>query len=532
MYKSLLFILGVVFSGLWWSCERAAEQYDIVVYGGTPAGIMAAIQGQKMGKKVILLEPESRIGGLTAGGLGDTDHGKISTIGGLAADFYRRIGVKYGQPEAVWQFEPKVALVVFQELIAENKVDLKYRERLDLDNGVAKEGSRIVSIRMESGNVYKGKVFIDATYEGDLMAKAGVSYFVGREGNARYGEKNNGIRPEGENELPGGIDPYRVAGDPASGLLPRVNADAGGNAGDEDTKVQAYCYRMCLTDSVENRIFIEKPEGYDEMEYELLFRALEKGMPKDRCFKLHLVGNRKTDSNNHYGVSTDYNGGNHNYPEAGYAEREKIRKQHETYQKGLVWTLQNHPRVPQEVRAYYAAWGLPKDEFVENGHWTPQLYIRESRRMTGDYVVTENVVRLREPVSDPVGLGSYAIDSHHTQYCLDKEGYVRSEGGFYLPLKQPYQISYKVMLPKKQECANLLVPVCVSATHAAYGSIRMEPVFMILGQSAASAAALCIEKGIDVQDLDYADLHKELVKGEQILENPDNEAYKVNAFEK
>lgn len=532
MYKSLLLLMIVGVSGILFSCKQPDEVYDIVVYGATPAGITAAIQAQNMGKKVILLEPERRIGGLTAGGLGDTDHGKISTIGGLAGDFYREVGKRYGKTEAVWQFEPKVALKVFQEMIGQSGVELRCQERLDLKEGVVKKDNKIVAIRMESGKVYEGRIFIDATYEGDLLAKAGVTYFVGREGNSRYGEKNNGIRPAAENELPYGIDPYRVKGNPESGLLPRVNADAGGNPGDEDRKVQAYCFRMCLTDSAENRIFIEKPEGYDEMEYELLFRALENGMPKERCFKLHIVGNRKTDSNNHYGVSTDYNGGNHSYPEADYAERAEIRKRHEIYQKGLVWTLQHHPRVPQDVKDYYAPWGLPEDEFVENGNWTPQLYIRECRRMVGGYIVTENVVRLRESVNDPVGLGSYAIDSHHTQYCLDENGFVRSEGGFYLPLEQPYQISYKVMLPKKEECQNLLVPVCVSATHAAYGSIRMEPVFMILGQSAATAAVLCADKGIAVQDLDYAELQPLLLQEGQILENPDREAYRVNAFEK
>jgi Predicted flavoproteins len=512
-------------------CKKTEPEYDMVIYGGTSSGIMAAVQASKMGKKVIVIEPGNRIGGLTSGGLGDTDHGKISTIGGLAWDFYERVGKKYGQQEPVWQFEPKVALEVYNDLVKEHQIEVVYNERLDLRNGVIKEGNKIVSVRMESGKMYSGKIFMDTSYEGDLMAKAGISYFVGREGNDMYGETNNGIRPENENELPAGIDPYIKPGDPDSGLLPRVNRDPGGKPGDGDKKIQAYCYRMCLTDSTENRIMIEKPEGYNESDYELLFRALEKGMPKERCFKLHSVRNRKTDSNNHSGISCDYNGGNHAYAEADYETREKIKKAHEIYQKGYVWTVQNHPRIPQEVKDYYGAWGLPKDEFIENNHWTPQLYIRESRRMISDYIVTEHVVKLNEKVADPIGLGSYAIDSHHTQYCLDKDGYVRTEGGFYNPLKQPYPISYKVILPKREECENLLVPICVSATHAAYGSIRMEPVFMILGQSAATAASLCIDNGWAVQELDYALLKEIMVREGQILENPDNESYKVNAFE-
>ena len=513
------------------SCGNPNQEYDIVIYGGTSSGVISAVQAVKMNKTVILIEPTNRIGGLTAGGLGDTDHGKQNTIGGLSREYYQRIGVKYNRNEPVWQFEPKVALEVYHDLISTYNIPVVYQERLDLNNGVTLKDGKIKTIRMESSKEYTGKIFIDATYEGDLMAKAGVSYFVGREGNDVYGEKNNGIRPENENELPVGIDPYIIPGDPSSGLLPRVMPDAGGKAGEGDKKIQAYCYRMCLTDSVENRIMIEKPEDYNELDYELLFRALEKGMPKDRCFKLHIVQNRKTDSNNHYGISCDYNGGNHNYVEADYATREQIAKRHEAYQKGLVWTIQNHPRIPKDVREYYASWGLPKDEFIVYNHWTPQLYIREARRMISDYIVTENVVMLEDKVEDPIGLGSYAIDSHHAQYCLDENGFVRSEGGFYNPLSNPYPISYKVIVPPKRQCTNLYVTVCVSATHAAYGSIRMEPVFMILGQSAATAASMCIDHNIPVQDLDYSLLKERLLADGQILENPDNNPYKVNAFE-
>lgn len=529
LFNWLFKICGVFFL---FSCTNGAPEYDIIVYGGTSSGVIAAVQAAKMNKKVLLIEPSNRIGGLTAGGLGDTDHGKQSTIGGLALNFYERVGDKYGQNGPVWRFEPKVALEVYNDLIKENRITLIKNQRLKLDKGVKVERGKIVSILMESGNEYLAKMFIDATYEGDLMAHAGVSYFVGREGNDMYNEKNNGIRPTEENELPYGIDPYIVPGVPESGFLPRVNLNAGGRVGEGDKKIQAYCYRMCLTDSAENRIMISKPDSYNELDYELLFRALEKGMPKERCFKLHVVRNRKTDSNNHYGISCDYNGGNHNYVEANYKEREEIAQRHESYQKGLVWTIQNHPRIPREVREYYAKWGLPKDEFTENNNWTPQLYIRESRRMISDYVVNENIVMLEERVEDPIGLGSYAIDSHHTQYCLDDEGFVRTEGGFYVPLKQPYPISYRVITPKKNECTNLLVPVCVSATHAAYGSIRMEPVFMILGQSAATAASMCIDSDISVQDLSYSKLKEQLLKDGQILANPDNKFYRVNSFEK
>lgn len=490
------------------------KQYDIVIYGGTAAGIMAAVQAKIMGKSAIVIEPSQRIGGLTTGGLGDTDVGMKQAIGGLSLEFYRRVARKYSQDGACWLFEPKEALEVLQDFVAENNIEIDYGERLELKDGVTKQGSKIISIRMESGNVYRGKVFIDATYEGDLMAKAGVSYFVGRESNSQYGETLNGIRPG--NELPGGIDPYVVKGVPSSGLLLRVNSHPGGNIGDGDTKLQAYNFRMCLTNNPDNCLEIEKPEGYNEADYEILFRAIEQGQ-SSRFFKFNRVTPDKTDSNNNSGISTDYNGMNHSYAEADYRTREQIWNAHRLYQQGYVWTIQNHPRVPKEIRVVHKPWGLPLDEFIESGHWTPQLYVRESRRMIGDYVVTEHVVRLESRVPDSIGMGSFAMDSHHTQYYVNEDGHVSTEGGFYVKLAAPYPISYRAIVPKRTECTNLIVPVCVSATHAAYGSIRMEPVFMILGQSAAAAAALALDADGIVQNVKYEHLHSILVQENQVL---------------
>jgi hypothetical protein len=490
------------------------KQADIVIYGGTAAGIMAAVQAQKMGKSVIVIEPSNRIGGLTTGGLGDTDVGMKEAIGGLSLEFYRRVARKYGQDGACWLFEPKVALEVLQEFVTEHSIDVVYGERLELNGGVEKLGTAIQSIRMESEKVYRGKVFIDATYEGDLLGKSDVAYFVGRESNSQYGETLNGIHPG--NELPGGIDPYVVKGVPESGLLLRVNPDRGGDIGDGDNKLQAYNFRMCLTNNPDNRIEIEKPEGYNEADYEILFRAIEQGQ-STKFFKLNLVTPDKTDSNNNSGISTDYNGMNHSYAEADYQTRERIWKDHLVYQQGYVWTIQNHPRVPEDIRAVYKPWGLPRDEFTETGHWTPQLYVRESRRMVSDYVVTEHVVRLENPVTDSIGMGSFAMDSHHTQYYVNEDGHVSTEGGFYIKLKAPYPISYRAVVPKEAECTNLIVPVCVSATHAAYGSIRMEPVFMILGQSAAAAAALALDGDGIVQHVGYEELQAVLAREHQVL---------------
>lgn len=505
------------------------KEYDIVIYGGTSAGVIAAVQAIREGKSVALIEPSGRIGGMTTGGLGETDHGKSSTIGGLALEYYRKVGEEYGKPVA-WRFEPKVALKVYEDYIAEYGIPLFLNEYIDLKNGVEMDGTGITGIRMESGKCFRGKMFIDATYEGDLMALAGVTYVTGRESNFEFGEKGNGIRKHGPelNEMPYGVSPYIIPGDPSSGLLPRINPDAGGENGEGDSKIQAYCFRMCLTDDPENRIMIEKPEGYDPLEYELLLRALELGMPKDRCFKLSPMPNGKTDSNNHYGISTDWNGANWDYPEADHKRREEIRKAHEVYQKGFVWTVQNHPRVPQEVRDYYKDYGLPKDEFLDNGHWPSQLYVRESRRLRGEKVITEHDV-LRETVTDkPIGLGSYAMDSHNMQYFVNEDGYANTEGGYFTKVKQPYPISYEAITPKREECTNLLVPICVSATHAAYGSVRMEPVFMILGQSAATAASIAIDAGVSVQEIDYSLLEKRLLEGGQILEDTDNKEFKVN----
>jgi hypothetical protein len=492
--------------------------WDIVIYGGTAAGIIAAVQAVKMGKTAVVIEPSQRIGGLSSGGLGDTDSGDKSVIGGLSLEFYTRLGAKYGQAEPAWLFEPKMAVEVFQDLVAEFEIPVYYGERLDLSKGVTKSGNHIEYITMESKKIFRGSQFIDTSYEGDLMALSGVSFVTGRESNQQYAETKNGIQVANatKNQLPPGIDPYQIQGDPSSGLLPHVNLDAGGVDGKGDNKIQSYCYRMCLTDIENNRLLIEKPEGYDEQEYELLFRSITAG--QTRFFKLAMIPNRKTDSNNDFGFSTDYIGVNYAYPEGNYTTREKISKAHEVYQKGLVWTLQNHPRVPKSIRDYYQPWGLPLDEFIDNGHWPTQLYIREARRMVSDLVMHEDHIMLRKPIPEPIGMGSYPMDSHNVQRHVDMNGFVTNEGDVQIFSVKPYSISYHSIVPKAQECSNLIVPVCLSATHIAYGSIRMEPVFMILGQSAATAAAIALDDGNSVQQIDLAKLSNRLKQDGQVLD--------------
>ena len=523
------------------SAQDKAETYDIVVYGGNSAGVIAAVQAARMGKTVALIEPGRHLGGLTSGGLGWVDVGNPRTIGGLAREYFHRVW-QYYQDDAAWKsekkheirgqhpplppddqtmwvLEPSVAELLFDRMAAEAKVAVMRGECLNRKDGVVKEGRKIISIAMESGRVFKARMFIDATYEGDLMAASGVSYFIGREPNSKYNETINGIRPMPiPGRFPEGIDPYQVKGDSKSGLLPRVHPDWGGKVGEGDRGVQAYNYRMCLTKIPENRMPVNRPADYDEKQYEILFRFIEAGGATDNFFKFDLMPNGKTDSNNNGYISTDFVGMSWDYPEADYTTRARIAKEHEQWQRGLIWTLQNHPRIPEKVRLRYAPWGLAKDEFADTGNWPFQLYVREARRMVGDYVVTENTALGKDVAADPVGLGSYHMDSHAIKLFVSPEGFVTSEGGMFVKVPAPFGISYRAIIPRRGECENLLVPVCSSATHAAYGSMRMEPVFMVLGQSAATAASLAIDGKISLQDLPYDALRERLSADGQIID--------------
>eukprot|EP01089_Gocevia_fonbrunei_P016411 TRINITY_DN5074_c0_g4_i1.p1 TRINITY_DN5074_c0_g4~~TRINITY_DN5074_c0_g4_i1.p1 ORF type:complete len:562 (-),score=100.03 TRINITY_DN5074_c0_g4_i1:1478-3163(-) len=537
------------------------KKYDVVIYGGTSAGVSAAIQSSRMGKSVVLIEPTNRIGGLTTGGLGQTDIGNKQAIGGISREFYENIKKYYDDPEnwkwekrsdykdggqtrteegeaTMWTFEPSAALAVYKSMMDKEKIKMVYNERLNRESGVKKVAGKIESITMESGKIFKGKVFLDATYEGDLMASAGVSYAVGRESNEEYGETLNGVQANSINRaLTGfvsrnafnhnfipGVDPYVVKGDPTSGLLPNVN-EKPGLEGEGDKKIQAYCFRMCLTDHPENRIPFQKPANYDEVNYELLFRNYE--ARKGPIREMYSYGNsllpwinssmpnRKTDTNNKFGFSTDYIGRNYDYPEASYAEREKIIEDHRNYQMGLMWTLANHPRIPAEVREEASRWGTTKDEFERADGWQQQLYVREARRMVSDYVMTQKNCEALTVAEDAIGLAAYGMDSHNVQRYVDANGYVQNEGNVEAHGFKPYPISYGALVPKKEECQNLIVPVCVSSTHIAFGSIRMEPVFMVLGQSAATAAILAIDGDTAVQDVPYSKLKVQLLKDGQ-----------------
>lgn len=546
---------GVAVAILLLPAVRAAEPapppagYDVVVYGATSAGVAAAVQVRRQGHSVVVIEPGRRIGGLTTGGLGQTDIGKKHAIGGVAREFYERIKRHYDDPthwtwqsresyrddgqtrtatgeSAMWTFEPSAALTVMEGLVREHDVPVILGERLDrtgggpgrVVRGVEMDGGKIVALRTESGRTFHGRVFIDASYEGDLMAGAGVSYAVGREANAAYGETLNGVQTQIArfHQCAAGVDPFVTPGDPASGLLPGIDPHGPGAEGAGDRRVQAYCFRMCLTDHPENRIPFEKPADYDPLDYELVLRnfaAGEAGMPWINS----PMPNRKTDTNNRTGVSTDLIGGNYAYPDADYEQRERIVARHRAWQQGLMWTLANHERVPEKIRREVSRWGMCRDEFVEGRGWQDQLYVREARRMVGGLVMTQHHCEGRTVAERPVGMAAYGMDSHHVQRYVDAAGHVRNEGDVQVHGFKPYPIGMEAILPRREECGNLVVPVCVSATHIAYGSIRMEPVFMVLGQSAASLAVAAIEAAAAVQDVDYAALRKRLEADRQVL---------------
>jgi hypothetical protein len=424
-----------------------------------------------------------------------------------------------GKERTMWIFEPSAAEKVFEGLVAEHRIPVHRGQWLDRKKGVRKQGSRIVSIAMLGNRTYSGRMYIDATYEGDLMAAAGVSYHVGREANSVYDEKWNGVQVgvlHHSHHFKKRVDPYVKPGDPSSGALPRISTRHPGKKGQGDKKVQAYCFRMCLTNHPENRLPFPKPDGYDPSQYELLVRIFKSGW-RDAFGKFDPIPNRKTDTNNHGPFSTDNIGMNYDYPDADYERRKQIIAEHETYQKGLMWFLANDPRVPDEIRKRMSTWGLAKDEFTDNGNWPHQLYIREARRMIGSYVMTENDVLAKRKTPHSVGMGSYTMDSHNVQRYIKPDGAVQNEGDIGVRPRKPYRIAYGSLVPKKAECENLLVPVCVSSSHIAFGSIRMEPVFMILGQSAATAAAQAIDEKRAVQDIDYDRLRKQLLADKQRL---------------
>lgn len=521
MKKLLLLLASAVLTFTMQAAPKSvpAKSVDICVYGGTSLGVIAAYTAQKQGKSVLLIEPSNHIGGMTSGGLGQTDIGNKYVVQGLALDFYRRVGAYYGALE-MWVFEPHVASKVFNDYISEANLEVWRNRRIVK---ATKNGSQIVSITLEdskapnktTNQVVEAKVFIDCTYEGDLMAKAGVSYTVGREDNKVYNETCNGVQmPKHHTFKPNvKVDPYVIPGKKSSGLVWGISKKPRAAIGSGDKKVQAYNFRICLTDKTENMIPITKPDNYDPSKYELLVRWKEQEPWKRLrdAFIWSMMPNRKTDINNFGALSTDMIGANWKYPEASYAERERIVKEHEDYNKGLLYFVGHDERVPEHIRKEMLKWGYPKDEYVDNNHWSPQIYVREARRMVSDVVMTQHHCQGREVVEDGIAYAAYTMDSHNCDRVV-VDGYVRNEGDVQVKKDvKPYPISYRSIVPKRKEATNLFVTFCLSASHIAFGSIRMEPVAMALGQVAATAASMAIDNNnCVVQDVDIAALKAEL----------------------
>jgi hypothetical protein len=518
-------ILRVAFLFVFITCAAGREsrevlKADVCIYGGTAGGVAAAVQAARLGQKSLLLEFGHHLGGMSSGGLGQTDIGNKAAIGGIAREFYQRVGQHYGKTEA-WTFEPQVAEQIFFDWVNEARVPVYFEARLA---SVKKEGARIEELTLEDGRKVRAKVFIDATYEGDLMAMAGVSYFVGRESNEIYHETLNGIRavtPKHQFIVP--VDPYRTSGDPVSGLIPLIQPIDPGVPGAGDASEQAYNFRLVLTKDPSNQRPIEAPKNYDPARYELLARYLEAWSASTNrkprlgdLMHIQMMPNGKTDINNDGGFSTDFIGGSYEYPNGNYAKRAEVWRAHEDYTRGFLHFLATSPRVPENIRHEMQSWGLTRDEFRDTGGWPHQLYVREARRMISDYVMTERNCRESLALPDSIGLAAYTMDSHNCRRIV-RNGRAENEGDVQVGGFPPYPIAYRSIVPKRSECDNLLVPICLSASHIAYGSIRMEPVFMVLGHSAADAAVAAAKGNRAVQEIDIEELQRQLSAEKQVL---------------
>jgi len=505
----------LILFALAFTAAAATRNFDVVVYGGTAGGVIAAVSAAREGLHTALLEPTAHVGGMVSGGLGFTDVGKKEVIGGYAYEFYYRVGQYYGMSafgnEVAWLHEPHVAEDIFHQMLTSAGVTLVEHARLREANGVRKQGTHITSIDMENGDTFAAQVFIDSSYEGDLMAQAGVTWTYGRESSAQYGESLAGVR----DKTP--LHQFLVdvpAKDAAGKLLPEISTAVPPPPGSADKAVQSYNFRMCFS-SAPDRVAFAKPAGYVPHRYELLARLIEARAKAEgrtpalsTLLKIDRLPNGAADVNNQGAFSTDYIGGSWDYPNASYAKRDQIWQAHKDYQAGLFYFLANDPAVPAAVRAEISAWGLCAAEFADTDHWPRQLYIREDRRMVGEYVMVQQDLQTNLTKPDPIGMGSYNSDSHNVERIV-ADGFARNEGDMQVAVK-PYQIPYRVMLPKRAEADNLLVPVAFSASHVAYSSVRMEPQYMILGQAAGVAAKMAIDAKLAVQAIDTTALTAKL----------------------
>jgi FAD dependent oxidoreductase len=519
---------------------RAATEADICIYGGTSAGVIAAVQGAAEGRTVVLVEAGQHLGGMSVEGLGGTDidnhkgFQNSPAVGGLALEFYRRISAHYGKGAAfdemirtrsrnasLWRFEPHVAEAVFDAWVRQSGVTALRGHRLRERGGVSKDGPLITALHFENGAEVRAKVFIDATYEGDLLAFAGIGFAVGREGNAKYGETKNGIQTDTHHgQFDKRIDPYRTPGDAMSGLIHGVQDGPIGHPGAADESIQGYCFRLCLTKSPANRISIAKPASYDPAHYELQRRYLAAGgviTPPSSG-----IPGGKTDPGSWHHLAGNFTGWNHRYPLANYAERAEMLRTSRDYIHGLYWFMANDASVPAAQRELWSAWGLCSDEFTDNEGWPRAFYVRNGRRMVSDFVLTEAHLRKTkpEPISESVGMIFWPPDLHHARRIV-KKGAVWNEGAVFESAAeadwQPCGIPYRCFVPKATECVNLLTPTCPSSSYVGYGAYRIEFTFMVAAQSCATAAAIAIEDSVPVQQVGYEKLKPRLQHSGQIL---------------
>ncbi|HKT12060.1 MAG TPA: FAD-dependent oxidoreductase [Terriglobia bacterium] len=513
------------------SAAATGNSFDVVIYGATASGVLAAVAAAKEGARVALLEPGRHLGGMVSGGLSRTDmERQENLIGGLAGEFFTRVGRHYNRPWSAastnsddWTFEPHVAEDIFKNWIKETGPVVHFGHRVE---AVEKRGNHIASLKTGSGTEFSAKVFIDASYEGDLMARAGVSYAVGREGRDEFGESHAGVR------LTGMFDDEQIqvpvpAYDNQQRLLPLMNHTEPGAVGSADHKIQEYNFRVCLTTRKSNQVPFTPPPGYDPGQYilpALIWKGMhERGMKPD--FPGERLPNDKFDFNTPWGgVGLNYTGMSWDYPDADYKKRQEIWDAHLNYVKGFFYFLANDPSVPQPWRDEINKYGLPKDEFADTGHWSNQLYIREGRRMRGEYVQRQSDLMENRTKYDSIGMGGYNIDILNvervpaliTVFPVGTKYIAMNEGYMSIPV-EAYQIPYRALLPLYSECSNLLVPVCMSATHVAYGSHRLEPQYMLMGHAAGVAAAMAAKSGTAVQKVDIKALQSKLRSQGQIL---------------
>lgn len=501
----------------------ARPTFDLLVYGGTAGGVITAVAAAREGLKVGLVNPDHHLGGMVSGGLGWTDYGRKEVIGGYSLEFFERVGAKYGRP-IEWHFEAHVAEAVFNDLVKEAGVTVFSDQRLRERRGVRKSGTRLTEFVTEDGSTFRASVFADATYEGDLLAQSAVSYTWGREGSREYGESLAGVRDHTPlHQFRAAVSPYDAPGKLLPEIMPRSN-DAVGAA---DKRVQAYNFRLCMTKSPDNRVAWPRPAGYTPARYELLARylpafeaELKRPLAINDVMKADILQNGKSDTNNNGAFSTDYIGGSYDYPEASYAKRARIRQAHVDYIQGFMYFLASDPRVPAALSAEMKEWGLCRDEFVDTNHWPYQLYVREARRMVGEYVMSQKDIQTELTKPDVIGMGSYNSDSHNVQRRPTEDGKaVENEGDMQVRVT-PYQIPYRLMLPKRSQATNLLVPVAFSATHVAYSTLRMEPQYMIVGHAAGVAAKMAIERKQAMQDVDTAALSAKLKSQRAVFQVP------------